>query len=162
MSEQRARRLAERIQVIVAEMLERRIKDPRLGFVTVTGVRVTGDLREATVFYTVLGDPLEREASAAALEDRTESPTQQDPQHGRAAWSRPRTSHRNSTEPALAACQGLEWVEDKRSGCAKPRPHVLGRRCPSAAKALTRGPVLGSEYELVQLSEDVHCLVPQG
>lgn len=101
-------------------------------------------------------------ASAAALEDRTESPTQQDPQHGRAAWSRPRTSHRNSTEPALAACQGLEWVEDKRSGCAKPRPHVLGRRCPSAAKALTRGPVLGSEYELVQLSEDVHCLVPQG
>ncbi|MEZ5159023.1 MAG: ribosome-binding factor A, partial [Candidatus Nanopelagicales bacterium] len=60
MSEQRARRLAERIQVIVAEMLERRIKDPRLGFVTVTGVRVTGDLREATVFYTVLGDPLER------------------------------------------------------------------------------------------------------
>ena len=71
MSEQRARRLAERIQVIVAEMLERRIKDPRLGFVTVTGVRVTGDLREATVFYTVLGDPLEREASAAALASAT-------------------------------------------------------------------------------------------
>ena len=54
----RARRLAERIQ-IVAEMPERRIKDPRLGFVTVTGVRVTGDL-PATVFYTVLGDSLER------------------------------------------------------------------------------------------------------
>ena len=71
MSEQRARRLAERIQVIVAEMLERRIKDPRLGFVTVTGVRVTGDLREATVFYTVLGDSLEREASAAALASAT-------------------------------------------------------------------------------------------
>ncbi len=68
MSEQRARRLAERIQVIVAEMLERRIKDPRLGFVTVTGVRVTGDLREATVFYTVMGDQAEREASAAALD----------------------------------------------------------------------------------------------
>jgi ribosome-binding factor A len=71
MSEQRARRLAERIQVIVAEMLERRIKDPRLGFVTVTAVRVTGDLREATVFYTVLGDPVEREASAAALASAT-------------------------------------------------------------------------------------------
>ncbi len=68
MNEQRARRLADRIQVIVAEMLERRIKDPRLGFVTVTDVRVTGDLREATVFYTVLGDQVERDASAAALE----------------------------------------------------------------------------------------------
>ena len=62
MNEQRARRLADRIQVIVAEMLERRIKDPRLGFVTVTDVRVTGDLREATVFYTVMGDQAEQEA----------------------------------------------------------------------------------------------------
>ena len=64
----RARRLSERIQVIVAETLERRIKDPRMGFVTITDVRVTGDLREATVFYTVLGDPTEQEDSAAALE----------------------------------------------------------------------------------------------
>ncbi len=71
MSEQRARRLADRIQVIVAEMLERRIKDPRLGFVTVTDVRVTGDLREATVFYTVLGDQVEREATAQALASAT-------------------------------------------------------------------------------------------
>lgn len=71
MNEQRARRLAERIQVIVAEMLERRVKDPRLGFVTVTDVRVTGDLREATVFYTVLGDQLEREATAQALASAT-------------------------------------------------------------------------------------------
>ena len=50
----RQRRLAERIQHIVAEMLELRIKDPRLGFITVTDVRVTPDLREASVFYTVL------------------------------------------------------------------------------------------------------------
>ncbi len=71
MSEQRARKLADRIQVIVAEMLERRIKDPRLGFVTVTDVRVTGDLREATIFYTVLGDQLEREGTAAALQSAT-------------------------------------------------------------------------------------------
>jgi len=71
MSEQRARKLADRIQVIVAEMLERRIKDPRLGFVTVTDVRVTGDLREATIFYTVLGDELEREGTAAALQSAT-------------------------------------------------------------------------------------------
>ena len=71
MNEQRARRLADRIQVIVAEMLERRVKDPRLGFVTVTDVRVTGDLREATVFYTVMGDQVEREATATALQSAT-------------------------------------------------------------------------------------------
>jgi ribosome-binding factor A len=71
MSEQRARKLADRIQVIVAEMLERRIKDPRLGFVTVTDVKVTGDLREATIFYTVLGDQVEREATAQALASAT-------------------------------------------------------------------------------------------
>ena len=64
----RARKFADRIKVLVAETLERRIKDPRLGFITVTDVRVTGDLHEATVFYTVFGDLEEREASAAALE----------------------------------------------------------------------------------------------
>lgn len=64
----RARRLSERIQVIVAETIERRIKDPRMGFVTITDVRVTGDLREATVFYTVLGDPAEQADTAEALE----------------------------------------------------------------------------------------------
>ena len=63
----RARKLGERIVHIVADMLERRIKDPRLGFVTVTDARVTGDLRDATVFYTVYGTADEREASAAAL-----------------------------------------------------------------------------------------------
>ncbi|MGN6782063.1 MAG: 30S ribosome-binding factor RbfA [Marmoricola sp.] len=56
MSSPRVRKIADRIQVIVAEMLERRIKDPRLGFVTVTDVRVSGDTQQATVFYTVLGD----------------------------------------------------------------------------------------------------------
>ena len=64
----RVRRLADRIRVIVAQTLEMRIKDPRLGFVTITEVRVTNDLREATVFYTVLGDESELEATAAALE----------------------------------------------------------------------------------------------
>lgn len=64
----RATRLAERIQVIVAEMLDTRVKDPRLGFVTVTAARVTGDLQHASVFYTVLGDEDARVASAAALE----------------------------------------------------------------------------------------------
>lgn len=64
----RARKLADRIHETVARMLDTRIKDPRLGFVTVTEVRVTGDLQHATVFYTVYGDDEERAASAAALE----------------------------------------------------------------------------------------------
>ncbi|NPC95504.1 30S ribosome-binding factor RbfA [Nocardioides sp. zg-DK7169] len=68
MSNPRVRKIADRIQVIVAEMLERRIKDPRLGFVTVTDVRVTGDSQQATVFYTVLGDEEEMAGTAAALE----------------------------------------------------------------------------------------------
>ena len=67
----RARKLADRIAQIVAEMLERRIKDPRLGFITVTEARLTGDLREATVFYTVYGSPEERIATAAALASAT-------------------------------------------------------------------------------------------
>ncbi|QIK73105.1 30S ribosome-binding factor RbfA [Propioniciclava coleopterorum] len=60
-------KVAEQMKVIIAELLERRIKDPRLGFVTLTDVRLTGDGREATVFYTVLGDEAERVASAVAL-----------------------------------------------------------------------------------------------
>jgi len=70
-SEARARAVAARIQEIVAEMLERRVKDPRLGFVTVTDVRVTGDLREATIFYTVFGDEDSRAGTAAALTSAT-------------------------------------------------------------------------------------------
>jgi ribosome-binding factor A len=67
----RTRRLAERISKIVAELLERRIKDPRLGFVTVTEVRLTGDWREAKVFYTVFGTPEEQAETADALASAT-------------------------------------------------------------------------------------------
>lgn len=67
----RARRLATRIRQIVATTLENGIKDPRLGMVTVTDVKVTGDLHDATVFYTVYGDEAERADSAAALESAT-------------------------------------------------------------------------------------------
>ncbi|MFF0607046.1 30S ribosome-binding factor RbfA [Nocardia tengchongensis] len=65
----RARRLAKRISSIVATAIEYEIKDPRLRFVTVTDAKVTGDLREATVFYTVMGETLDAEpdyAEAAA------------------------------------------------------------------------------------------------
>ena len=67
----RAGRLADRIAVLVAEMLERRVKDPRLGFVTVTEAKLTNDLREATVYYTVYGSDLEREETARALRSAT-------------------------------------------------------------------------------------------
>lgn len=57
----RAKRLADLIREVVAQKLQRGIKDPRLGsHVTITDTRVTGDLREATVFYTVYGDDEER------------------------------------------------------------------------------------------------------
>ena len=71
MSDARTRRLAERISKLVAELLERRIKDPRLGFVTVTEVRLTGDWREAKVFYTVFGTPEEQAETADALASAT-------------------------------------------------------------------------------------------
>jgi ribosome-binding factor A len=60
--------MAGRIRQIVASYIETQIKDPRLGMVTVTDVRVTGDLHDATIFYTVYGDETERADSAAALE----------------------------------------------------------------------------------------------
>ncbi len=68
MANPRVRKLADRIQVVVAEMLERRIKDPRLGFVTITDVRLTGDGQHATLFYTVLGGDEEMKSTAVALE----------------------------------------------------------------------------------------------
>ncbi len=91
-SEARQRKMADRIKVIVAETLEKRIKDPRLGFITVTDVRVTPDIREASVFYTVYGD---EEARAV---------------HGRGAGVRQgRAAHRgrharpgSSSRPSLA------------------------------------------------------------
>ena len=68
MTNPRVRKVADRIQVIVAEMLERRVKDPRLGFVTVTDVRVSGDTQNASVFYTVLGEDDQLAGTAVALE----------------------------------------------------------------------------------------------
>jgi ribosome-binding factor A len=69
MANPRVRKIADRIQVIVAEMLERRIKDPRLGFVTITDVRVTGDSQQATVFYTVLAGAAGEQSDEKALAD---------------------------------------------------------------------------------------------
>ena len=67
----RALKMADRIKVIVAKTLERGIKDPRMGFVTITDVRVTGDLQHASIFYTVYGSDEERVDTAAALKSAT-------------------------------------------------------------------------------------------
>lgn len=64
----KVRRHAERVRELVAEVVRTQIKDPRLGMITITDSRITPDLREATVFYTVLGDVAEQAATAAALE----------------------------------------------------------------------------------------------
>lgn len=66
--EGRQRRVAERIRVSVTDTLTRKVKDPRLGFLTITDVRVTGDLQHATVYYTVLGDEKEQRKTLRALE----------------------------------------------------------------------------------------------
>jgi len=62
------RRLAGRIQEIVAVTLRDQVKDPRVGMITITAARITPDLRDATVFYTVLGDDADWAATSAALE----------------------------------------------------------------------------------------------
>ncbi len=63
----RATRLGDRVREVVAEMIETGVKDPRLGFVTITDAKVTPDLREATVYYTVYGDDAAQADTAAAL-----------------------------------------------------------------------------------------------
>lgn len=62
------RRHAERVRELVAEAVRTQVKDPRLGMITITDARITGDLREATVFYTVLGDSAAQAGTAAALD----------------------------------------------------------------------------------------------
>ncbi|GAY17522.1 30S ribosome-binding factor RbfA [Mycobacterium sp. shizuoka-1] len=71
----RAKRLAKRISTIVASAIEYEIKDPRLAGVTITDAKVSGDLHDATLYYTVLGRSLEEEpdysGAAAALQKAT-------------------------------------------------------------------------------------------
>ncbi|MEU8424730.1 30S ribosome-binding factor RbfA [Micromonospora sp. NPDC048835] len=64
----KVRRHAERVRELVASVVRSQIKDPRLGMITITDARITADLRDATVFYTVLGDSVAQADTAAALE----------------------------------------------------------------------------------------------
>ncbi|MCU1571387.1 MAG: rbfA [Nocardioides sp.] len=67
----RAAKLADRIKEIVAKRIDKGLRDPRMGFVTITDVRMTGDLQHASIFYTVYGSEEERADSAAALKAAT-------------------------------------------------------------------------------------------
>jgi ribosome-binding factor A len=61
-------RLAEQIRVDAGDILSRQVHDPGIGFLTLTRVTVTGDLLQARIFYTAMGDPAERKKTARALE----------------------------------------------------------------------------------------------
>ena len=67
MPSQRSQRVGESIQQEISALLLRGLKDPRIGFVTITGVEMTPDLHLARVFYTVIGDEAVRKANAAGL-----------------------------------------------------------------------------------------------
>jgi len=67
----RQRRVGDQIQKEISSLLLREIKDPRIGFVTLTGVEVSSDLRTAKVFYTVLGEQTKRDETQRGLEKAT-------------------------------------------------------------------------------------------
>src|SRR5699024_1420454 len=67
MSKLRANRVAEQMKKELGDILTRKIKDPRVGFVTVTDVEVTGDLQQAKIFISVLGNEEEKQDSLLGL-----------------------------------------------------------------------------------------------
>lgn len=64
---QRANRVGEQMKKELGDIIGRKIKDPRVGFVTVTDVRVSGDLQLATVYISVLGDEEQKESTLKGL-----------------------------------------------------------------------------------------------
>ncbi len=71
MSNVRANRVGEQLKKELSEIIMREIKDPRINFVTVTGVDVTGDLQQATVYITTLGDDEQKEQTLKGLSKAT-------------------------------------------------------------------------------------------
>ncbi|CAM3748620.1 30S ribosome-binding factor RbfA [Alkalicoccus chagannorensis] len=68
MSNVRAKRVAEQLKKEISDIIQREVKDPRIGFLTVTDVDITGDLQQATVFVTVYGEEEEKQGTLQALE----------------------------------------------------------------------------------------------
>lgn len=67
MSDLRANRVGEQMKKELGDIISRKIKDPRVGFVTVTEVSVTGDLQQAKVFISVLGDDKQKQETLIGL-----------------------------------------------------------------------------------------------
>lgn len=102
MSELRVRKIQEFIKQEVSQMLLYDLKDPHIGFVTVTGVHVTGDLREATIYVSLFGKSWERQ-------NRSKRSTRQKASSARNSASASRfTTHRKlpskKTSPLITAC----------------------------------------------------------
>ena len=66
---QRANRVSEELRKIISQILLEKVSDPRMGFITITHIDVTDDLRYARVFYSVLGDEDAKVATAEALKE---------------------------------------------------------------------------------------------
>jgi ribosome-binding factor A len=143
----RVRKIADRIKVIVAEMLERRVKDPRLGFVTITDVRVTGDTQQATVFYTVLGEETDLVSTAAALESakgllRSEVAKQLGMRHAPSLTFVPDAVPENARQidEVLARAKALDEEAAAQRGASyagEPDPYKKPREEDAAAEAPT-------------------------
>jgi ribosome-binding factor A len=67
----RAEKVGDQIREVISEILLQELKDPRIGFVTITKVAVSDDLRAARVYYSVFGDAQQKEASYQGLESAT-------------------------------------------------------------------------------------------
>jgi ribosome-binding factor A len=149
MANPRVRKVADRIQVIVAEMLERRIKDPRVGFVTITDVRVTGDTQQATVFYTVLGEETDLASTAAALESakgllRSEVAKQLGMRHSPSLTFVPDAVPENARQidEVLARARALDEEAAAQRGASyagEPDPYKKPRADDTAAEAPGEG-----------------------
>lgn len=150
MANPRIGKLEDQIQLIVAEMLQRRVKDPRLGFVTVTDVRLTGDGREASVFYTNYGPSLDgREADAeGGLTDTA------------AALESTKGLLRTTVGQRLGLkfTPSLTFIPDASQESAKEMDSLLDRvRARDAELAASRGDCFAGEadpYRLDQVSSD--------
>lgn len=135
MASPRVRKIADRIQVIVAEMLERRIKDPRLGFVTVTDVRVTGDSQQATIFYTVLDATGDDEAALAATAAALES-------------AKGLLRSEVAKQLGMRHAPSLEFIADALPQSARHLDEVLARaRAADEAVAAQRGSTYAGESD---------------
>jgi ribosome-binding factor A len=98
----RARKLAERIKVLVAEALERAVKDPDLGFVTITDVKVTPDLQHAKIFFTVFGTEAEKQQSTEII-DQNKGLIRREVGHGLSIRLTPTIEFISDEIPVIAA-----------------------------------------------------------